>query len=438
MFPLTNQVLHKTVNNPVTDLHDRSSCFTRLARLASQATPERPPAIIWISLDRIKQINESFGHQGGDVFIAQITRRLLCKTGTEALWCRMAGDEFVCLVPAVDSVQTQHLASSLLNEIQIPLPLNNLLLHPSASLGFAILGADETPSDCLERADRAMNTAKRAGGGRVVAADPESIPGRMGICLPRHELEIENKLHSAIDQGGLSLHYQPIVDTDGQIVSVEALMRCTSHKLSPGEFIPIAEKTGLITRLGEWSLLEGARFAQRLVMAGQRTPVAINVSRAQFALPHFPQSLHAALLCANVNPGLIELELTESLFMDNSSVVQSNLRAALDSGVKIAIDDFGTGFSCLATLKDITATKLKIDRAFVIALPHDHRAFSVVRAIAQLGVDLGMLVVAEGVESHEQLDSLREAGVHAIQGYIHARPMPENILLEWLQNRKTT
>lgn len=408
------------------------------AQLGSQATPERPISLIWIALDRFKQVNESFGHHGGDAVIAQIARRLRDKTGLRAQWCRMSGDEFVCLLPDSNGEHAHQLASDLLREIEIPLPLGELLLHPSASLGIASLTNHETPTNCLERADRAMNTAKRAGGGRVVTSGAEPIPGRLGIHLARHELELESQLHLALERGELNLHYQPCVDADGRIVSVEALMRCASHKLSPGEFIPIAEKTGLIIRLGEWSLLEGMRFAQRLDAAGLRTPVALNVSRAQFALPHFPQTLHAALLCANVAPELIELELTESLFMDNSRVIQTNLCAALDAGVKIAIDDFGTGYSCLATLKDITATKLKIDRAFVIALPHDRRAFSVVKAIARLGADLGMQVVAEGVESHEQLESLRDAGVHTIQGYIHARPMPENALLEWLQNRKTT
>ncbi len=438
MLSLINQNLQAPLNDPITGFLNRTDCFDAVAQLASRATSERPLSIVWIALDRIKQINESFGHQGGDVVIFQIASRLRNKSGTDALWFRMAGDEFVCLSPVGNSELAHQFASTLLNEIQAPLPLNNLLLHPSASLGVAILETDETPSACLERADRAMNSAKRAGGGRVESSSPEAIPGRWGVHLAHHELQIENQLHLAIGQGGLCLHYQPCVDNEGRISSVEALMRCTSHPLSPNEFIPIAEKTGLIIRLGEWSLLEGARFAKRLAASGQHTTVSINVSRAQFSAQNFPQTLHAALLCADVNPGLIELELTESLFMDNSSTVQTNLRATLDAGIKIAIDDFGTGYSCLATLKDISAGKIKIDRAFVVALPHDRRALSVVRSIARLGEDLGMLVVAEGVESQDQVDSLLDAGVHIIQGYIHARPMPEESLLAWLMNRKNT
>jgi EAL domain-containing protein (putative c-di-GMP-specific phosphodiesterase class I) len=285
-----------------------------------------------------------------------------------------------------------------------------------------------------------MSTAKRAGGGRVVISGDEPVPGRLGILLAREELELENKLHIALESGGLNLHYQPIVSFDGRIETVEALMRCTTDgcNISPAKFIPIAEKTGLISRLGDWSLLAGAQFAHRLDNAGLRTKVAINVSRAQLASPNFAKALHAALLCANVMPELIELELTESLFMDISETVQANLRAARDAGLGLAIDDFGTGYSCLANLKDIPATKIKLDRAFVIVLPHDRRAFAVVKALTQLGSELGMTVVAEGVEEQSQLDSLREAGVHAIQGYIHARPMPEEALLQWLQLRRRT
>lgn len=431
-----NQSMQPPQVEPLAGFINRKDCFTEIAQLATRSTPYRPLAVIWIALDRFKQVNESFGHRGGDAVIAQLSQRLRNRTGTRGTWCRMAGDEFVFLASAYNVDHIQQLAADLLHAIEIPLPIGGLLLHPSASLGVAILEENERPSLCLQRADQAMNTAKRAGGGRIVTSGSEPMPGRLGVLLARHELELESKLHLALNHGGLNLHYQPCVDTDGQIVSVEALMRCPAHHLAPGEFIPIAEKTGLIMRLGEWSLLEGARFAKYLSAAELRTVVSINVSRAQFVTPDFSQTLHAALLCADVDPELIELELTESLFMDNCKLVQTNLRAVLDTGVKIAIDDFGTGYSCLATLKDITASKLKLDRAFVVALPQDKRAFAVVKAIAQLGNDLGMCVVAEGVENQQQLDILRDAGVHAIQGYFYARPMPENELVAWLENRR--
>ena len=170
--------------------------------------------------------------------------------------------------------------------------------------------------------------------------------------------------------------------------------------------------------------------------AGYRTKVAINVSRYQLVDLKFSQALNAALICANVEPGMIELELTESLFMDISTTVQSNLRSARDLDIGLAIDDFGTGYSCLATVKDIPAVKLKLDRAFVIPLPHDRRAMAVVKAMTMLGKELGMTVVAEGVETLEQLEALREAGVDSIQGYYYAKPMNESDLFSWLETRE--
>ncbi len=433
--------MHAKGIDPTTGFLDRGECLALTTRMAAQATQTgRPLASLWIDLDRLKQVNESFGHLGGDTVIVQIAERLREKSGGRAEWCRMGGDEFVGLATDCDAAHALQLAHDVLQAIETPLRFGEFALHPSASIGVALLEPNEDPFAFLERADRAMSTAKRQGGGRVVASGDEPVPGRLGILLAREELEIENRLHLALENGGLTLHYQPIIGFDGRIEAVEALMRCgaSNELIPPGKFIPVAEKTGLVIRLGEWSLLAGARFARDLEDAGRRTKVAINVSRAQLVSPKFTQALHAALLCANVNAELIELELTESLFMDISETVQSNLRAARDAGVGLAIDDFGTGYSCLANLKDIPATKLKLDRAFVTVLPHDRRAFAVVKAMTQLGRELGMTIVAEGVEKIEQLDSLREAGVDAIQGYIHARPMPEEALMNWFHERKAT
>jgi len=420
---------------------DRSSCLELVPQLAFQAASQgRPLASLWIDLDRFKLVNESFGHLGGDMVIVQIAQRLRERSAGRAEWCRMGGDEFVCLAPDCDLGQAKQLASDLLQAIEDPLHFGELFLHPSASIGIALFEVGEDPFAFLERADRAMSTAKHEGGARIVTSGSELIPGRLGILLAREELMIESKLHCALENGGLTLHYQPIVGFDGRIEAVEALMRCTAdgESIPPGKFIPVAEKTGLVIRLGEWSLMQGALFASQLANSGRRTKVAINVSRAQLVSQKFSQALHAALLCANVSPELIELELTESLFMDISETVQANLLAARTAGVSLAIDDFGTGYSCLANLKDIPATKLKLDRAFVVVLPEDRRAFAVVKAMTQLGRELGMTVVAEGVEEADQLEALREAGVDAIQGYIHARPMPEEALLQWLQQRRAT
>lgn len=189
-------------------------------------------------------------------------------------------------------------------------------------------------------------------------------------------------------------------------------------------------------RLGEWSLLQGTRQARHLSKAGLGTTVAVNVSRGQLSDVRFAQALHAAIILADIDPELIELELSESLFMDASDTVQANLRTSRKIGVSLAIDNFGTGFSCLAKLKDSPATKLKLGRAFIMALPDDSRSLSVVKSMVQLGKDLGMTVIAEGVETKEQMEALRELNVDGIQGYYYARPMDVEALFSWLKDRE--
>lgn len=423
--------------DPLTGLLDRFGCLQTAERLtAASSRKGQSFAVIWIDLDRFKKINASFGHPGGDVVIKNLAVRLR-RAGGRAEISRMGGDEFVLLVPQCDRIQAEQFARELAGTVEELIHMGNMTLCPTASIGIAVHDGEESSLDLLERADRAMCAAKSRGGNGIVCSGDEPIPGRLGITLAREELSIESTLHVALETGGLCLHYQPIILANGEIEAVEALMRCSVNgvNIPPGKFIPVAEKTGLVTRLGEWSLLQGALQARQLQEAGYHTKVAINVSRAQLISPKFTEALHAALICSGVKPELIELELTESLFMDVSDTVQTNLRNTIAAGVVLAIDDFGTGYSCLATLKDVPAKKMKLDRAFVTVLPEDPRALAVVRAMTQLGHELGMTVVAEGCERQEEIDILLEAGVDAIQGFFYARPMHEEALLKWLQAR---
>ena len=417
---------------------DRNGCIHMATELITRVRAAgQPLAALWLDLDRFKVINESFGHLGGDHVITLISQRIRDKFGNRAELGHVGADEFVCLIPSTDLPLAERCAMELMRIIEPELDLGGLRYRPTASIGIAMLGQNDDALALLERADRAKNAAKKQGGNCYVISGTEPLPGLMGSMLVREELEIESKLHIALDGGGLQLHYQPIIGPGGMIQAVEALMRCSSNgeNISPVKFIPVAEKTGLIVRLGEWSLLQGARFARHMSNLGLPTKTAINVSRSQLVNAKFAQALHAALICANVAPDLIELELTESLFMDVSDTVQTNLREARDLGIGLAIDDFGTGYSCLANLKDIPATKLKLDRAFVIVLPEDRRAMAVVKAMTQLGKELGMIVVAEGAETRAQVDALEEAGVEYIQGYYYAKPMDESTLLSWLMER---
>jgi diguanylate cyclase (GGDEF)-like protein len=426
--------------DPITGFLSRSSGLHAAARAVTEAESTASPlAVLWMDIDRFRQINESFGHAGGDRVIALVAERLRLALSGDSILLRMGSDEFVALIPSAVLQMATEIGAMLLVEIERPLLIDNLLMRPSISMGIALHEAGEDSLRLLERAERAMLEAKRRGGKRVVVSGDERVTGRQGVQLAREELAVEGDLHRALESGGLSLEYQPLVGVDGRIEAVEALMRCNlpRRRLMPGKFIPVAEKTGLIVRLGEWSLLQGAQFAARLRDEGVATKVAINVSRAQLTSRSFAPALQAALICANVAPALIELEFTESLFLDVSETVQNNLRSVRAAGVGMAIDDFGCGYSSLSTLKDLPASKLKLDRSFIKVLPEDRRAYAVVKAMAMLGRELGMTVIAEGVETAEQQAAVESAAVDAVQGYFHARPMPEEAMLAWLKERTT-
>lgn len=416
------------------DLLSRERCL-QLSQYMIEGAEPGTIAALWINLDRFQQVNESFGYQGGDEVLATMAKRLDLAIGHDAHLSHMGADEFVCLLYSDSETLVTELAEQIAVCIEAPLTHGDLTLHPSARIGIAVLEAGENAVTLLQRADQAMHRAKRSNTRWLHAHAESTQPQRPAA---RTVLDIESKLHRAIETGGLELHYQPILRTDGSIDSVEALMRCTidGQVLAPSVFIPVAEKTGLIIRLGEWTLSQGALFARRLQEAGHDIKVAVNISRAQLLSPHFSQVLSSALIYAKVPAERLELELTESLFMDMSNTVQENICDARAAGVTLAIDDFGTGYSCLANLKDIHAAKLKLDRAFAAALPEDPRAYAIVKAMTRLGQELGMIVVAEGVETEAQMQALRQARVDAAQGHLYAMAMPGDTFLEWLHDHK--
>ncbi len=431
----------KFAPDPITGFLNRGAGLSVARRLVDEAAAGRQPiSVLWLDIDRFQNINASFGHRGGDRVIANVASRLRAVLPDGGVCARMGSDEFLVLLPGWQLVAMRGLAARLAEALELPVPMGGVMLHPTASIGLAGLLPGEHCHRFLERADRAMLDAKRQGGNRLVVSEDTMLADGHSLCLVREELAIEADLHRALDEGWLSLDFQPVLRFDGRLEAVEGLMRCRvdGRSLPPGRFIPVAEKTGLIVRLGEWSLLQGARFAARLRDEGRPTRVAINVSRAQLTSPSFLPALHGALLCAGIDPALLELELTESLVMENTELVQAHLRRIRETGVGLAIDDFGTGYSSLSCLMDLPATKLKLDRSFVQVLPDDPRAFAVVRAMSRLARELGMVMVAEGVETEAQLAALRAADVDAVQGFVWARPMNEQALLAWLEERPKT
>lgn len=423
----------------LTGLPDRNSCVAEARRLGTLPTaPGQTLAALWLDLDRFQAINRALGHAGGDQVIHRIATRIAMRTGRAGVLCHVGADEFVVLAPGFTRQLAAELAAALLAAIEEPLELGTVLLHPSAAFGIALLEPGEDAAELLARADRAKHDAKEQGRDQCVFSGEERVVGRHGALLEREELQVEDDLHEALDHGGLALHYQPILRRDGSVEAVEALMRCSvrGRGTRPDVLIRVAEKTGLIGRLGDWSLMEAAGFARRLEDEGLPTKVAVNVSAAQLTSPNFALALSAAVIVADIDAARLELEVTESMFLHGWTEVRNNLDFCTDKGNPLAIDDFGTGESSLAKLISLRVGKLKLDRAFVHALPGDRRAFAVVRAVAQLGRDLGMTVVAEGVETAEQQEVLWQAGVDAVQGYLHARPMDGEALIGWLRSRR--
>lgn len=425
--------------DPVSGFLDRNSCLKLTANLVDQvAQSGESLSVLWIDIDRFKYVNESFGYTGGDGIVKMVAERIREQTKGKAELGRMGADEFLLLLPDFNSDDTEKLCIDLMHAIELPLAMGDFKVRLTVSVGIAMLEFEESALELIERVDWAKNTAKKEGGNRYVISGSELVPSHMGIIQAREELEVEYLLHTALEKGGLQLHYQPILGFRGEVLSVEALMRCTVNgkSIPPVRFFPVAEKSGLIALLSEWSLLEGTRQARHLSKAGLGTTVSINVSRSQLVDIHFAKSLQSAIILADVEPDLIELEFSESIFMTASETIQSNLRTARELGVKLAIDNFGTGFSCLANLKDIPASKLKLGRAFTLPLLDDSRSLAVVKSMVQLGKDLGMTVIAEGVETKEQMEALKALSVDGIQGYYYAKPMDADALSTWLKDRK--
>lgn len=425
----------------LTGLPDRGGCVASLAALlAAPRDGGGDVAVFWLDVDRFRQINHSFGYLVGDGVLMELARRLERLTPAGAFLARVGADEFAMLVPYTDRDEAEGLGQRLVDAVHQPLVEGSTRIRPSASVGVALARPGESGYELLERAERAMADAKYEGGGRCNLAPDTALPGRDGKSLVREELAVEEMLHRALDTGGLYHDYQPIVRTgDGVPVAAEALMRCNVDGVSipPARFLPVAEKTGLIRYLGDWSLVSAAEFLGRLRARGMDLRVAVNVSGIQLRSAAFAKALHGVLAYTGIEPGRLELELTEALFMDTSETVQNNLRAAMAAGFPLVLDDFGTGQSSLACLKDLPASKIKLDRSFVVDLAHDRRALGIAQTVARLAADQGITVVAEGVETMEQLERLRELGVGELQGFLIARPMNEAALIDWVSAWKT-
>jgi diguanylate cyclase (GGDEF)-like protein len=394
-------------------------------------------ALFYVDLDQFKAINDSLGHAAGDALLQTLAERLRVNTRGEALaelgvpegtrieLARLAGDEFAVVVQRIeDSKAAAHMAQRLLEVIAKPMEIAHHSLHNSASVGVAIFPEDGDEIETLLRnADAALYTAKSRGRNRFARYEA-SFEARANRAQA-----IDERLRTAIERGELRVHYQPKIDViSGAVAGFEALLRWSSAELGevgPGEFIPVAESRGLIGELGAWCLDETCRQIRSWQDAGWTVvPVSVNVSSVQFTETDLQRVVTSALRKHEIDPQLLELELTESLLLDEGDATELTLRDLGAIGIRFALDDFGTGYSALTYLNRFNLDVLKIDRGLLREIHSDASAAGIAAAVVSMAHSLGLIVVAEGVDLEAQLDPLREMKCDQIQGFLFAPALP--------------
>ena len=423
-------------HDSLTSLPNREM-FNGLLRRAIDAGAryKRQFALLFIDLDRFKVINDSLGHDAGDMLLVEIAGRLRRALRSSDVVARLGGDEFVVVLEeAVERPEVERVAGELLSVLSQPLELSGHECHTTASIGIAMYPSDGTDMQTLTKnADMAMYLAKEDGknGFRFFSKEirTQSI----------ERLTLESALRRALERDQFSLHYQPKIDmASRQITGVEALLRWNHPELgavSPGQFIPLAEETGLIVPIGRWVLKEACAQNMAWQRRGLRpVTMAVNLSPRQFADPHLLNDVDEALLASGMSPVLLQLEVTESMVMRNVSRAIKVLDAIQNRGIRLAIDDFGTGYSSMSLMKQFPIDTIKIDRSFVRDLPVDSEDQAIAQAIISMGKALGMTVIAEGVETVEQETFLRNHACDEMQGFLFSKPLPDRQMAELLRS----
>jgi diguanylate cyclase (GGDEF)-like protein/PAS domain S-box-containing protein len=414
--------VHRALHDPLTGLPNRDLFADRLALTLARARRGGPlPAVLIADLDQFKLVNDSLGHQAGDELLRAVAPRLAAAVRETDTVARFGGDEFVVLCDGVGSEQhALELATRLACVLDEPVEVAGGPVYVSASFGVAYAGVGSDAEDLMRDADAALYRAKARGRGRCELFDAPMRAQAMA------RLEIETGLRVGLGTEQLTLHYQPVVDLEsGATLALEALMRW-SHpvrgSVSPGEFIPVAEESGLIVPLGRWALLEACGQAAALGPDGP--PVSVNLSARQLAHPDIVQHVVTALDTTGLPARRLWLELTETALFEEADAPLPVLHELKALGVALVLDDFGTGYSSLAYLQRFPLDALKIDRAFVAEMTEDSRASALVEAIATMARSLGLTVVPEGIETQAQREALIALGCRYGQGFFFGRPEP--------------
>ncbi|GGD15030.1 hypothetical protein GCM10011335_17280 [Aureimonas glaciei] len=407
--------------DPVTGLYNRAHLTTRLEEgLATRIWQHRGALLYMLDLDDFKHVNDTFGHRAGDLVLEEVARRLVAAAGPEDIAVRLGGDEFVVVhFPSADETMPELFAEKLLAVVTQEMRLDDTRISPNTSIGIARVGIDgATWSDVMRSVDVALYQAK---------LEPQSS---YRVFLPEmkaekdDQLQLEAEMRAGMERGEFELYYQPIYGTaSGAIRSFEALVRWnhpTRGLVPPLDFIPLAESSGLIVRLGRMILSEACKVAATWP---KPIGIAVNLSPVQFKDAHLVDYVEQALAESGLAPGRLDLEITESLLLEASHRVQSAMTRLRALGVRITMDDFGTGFSSLSNLRNFSFDRLKIDRSFTRDVAASLEDAEIVRTIVRLSRALRMETILEGVETESQLTFARLEGLTEVQGYYYAKAM---------------
>lgn len=430
---LNEELLRRAGHDPLTGLPNRTLLADRFQQACARADRRHhKTALLAIDFDHFKQINDTFGHQVGDEFLKVATQRIRARLRSSDTLARLGGDEFIAIADEITSFEAcTTIARNLMEALQESFNVMDVQLQPTISLGLAIYPDDgDNLDDLLRVADYGLYEAKRAGRNCWKRYQREDSYG------VEEARKIERSLRNAADENRLVLHYQPVYSPTGEIEALEALIRLIDPHLGllpPNRFIPIAEESGLIHSIGLWALREACRQSREWREQGfTPVPMAVNVSASQFLRGNLATEVRHTLSEFGIEPEMLELELTESLLMENTEQARQQLKTLKQIGVRISMDDFGTGYSSLSYLNTLPIDTLKIDRSFVHRIQGTH-SDPIVTAIVELGKHLGLTVLAEGVETDEQRRELVRLGCDLLQGFALSPPRPANEIRILLQ-----
>jgi len=427
------QMQHMLTHDDLTGLPNRTAFNDKLNLAVARARQDAPCAVLLLDLDRFQNVNDTLGHEHGDLLLVSVAGRIRTSLPEAAFMARFSGDEFVILLENTTTEGAKQVGQDLLQAMGREFDLGNDRLGINASLGIVSYPEyGESASVLMRYADLALHRAKLAGRNCLVMFSHD-----LSDEIQRRVL-LESRLKQALARSELALHYQPKLDIrSGRLMGWEALLRWQSPELGevgPAEFIPVAEQSGLILPIGEWVLREACRQMRAWQDLGLAAgSMAVNLSMRQFRQKDLTGAISAALSDAGLAPGDLELEITESLIMDDLASAATVLAELEQLGIRIAVDDFGTGYSSLSYLKTFSIQCLKIDRSFIRDIPGDENDTAIVRTIIALANNLGLIVVAEGVETDAQRAYLLANHCDQAQGYLFSRPLPAEDCIELMR-----